>query len=62
EKKVAAAALDIHGLDIDKKYMVALENANLTLLEQLKGLSATDLATIEGIDQDGGEAIHAAIK
>ena len=37
-------------------------NANLTQGEQLKGLSVTDLQTIEGIDAEGAAAIHEAVK
>jgi N utilization substance protein A len=49
-------------LGLDEKYVEALENANLIQAQQLKGLSVTDLQTIEGIDEAGAEAIHKAIK
>lgn len=64
EKKEEAAAAEIQELvdTVPQKYIDALELAGLTLLSQLGGLSAADLATIEGIDEEGGELIHAAIK
>ena len=52
----------IETLDVDQKYKDALLEANLTQVSQLKGLTATDLATIDGIDEEGGAAIHEAVK
>ena len=46
---------------IDDVYKEALLDANLTQSVQLKGLSATDLQTIEGIDETGAEQIFDAI-
>lgn len=62
EKTEENAATDVSSLEIDEKYIEALMNANLTQAEQLKGLSITDLQTIEGIDETGAEAIHEAVK
>ncbi len=53
---------EVSSLGIDEKYVAALEEANLTQVVQIKGLTATDLATIEGIDEEGAEAIHEALK
>ncbi len=61
-KKEEAAQLEIFGLEIPDQYMQALSDANLTLVEQLKGLSVADLATIEGLDKEGAEIVHEAIK
>jgi N utilization substance protein A len=61
-KKAQELAAQIHELAIDEKYLNALEAAGLTLIDQLKGLSAKDLATIDGIDIEGGEMIQNAIK
>lgn len=47
---------------ISADLMEALKEANLTLIEQLKGLSAKDLAEVEGIDEAGAKMIEAAIK
>jgi len=52
----------VDSLDLDKKYIEALEDANLTQVVQLKGLTATDLATIEGIDEDGAKTIFEALQ
>lgn len=62
KKEVKEEATDVASLKIDQVYIDALENANLTQAEQLKGLSVADLQTIEGIDEKGAEAIHKAIK
>jgi N utilization substance protein A len=53
---------EVSSLGIDEKYVAALEEANLTQVVQLKGLTAADLATIEGIDEEGAEVIHEALK
>jgi len=39
-----------------------LQDANLTLVEQLKGLSEKDLTQVEGIDEDAAKQIVAAMK
>jgi N utilization substance protein A len=53
---------EVSSLEIDDKYVAALEEANLTQVVQIKGLTPADLATIEGIDEEGAEAIHEALK
>ncbi|MBP7670989.1 transcription termination/antitermination protein NusA [Candidatus Gracilibacteria bacterium] len=60
EEKVEAK--EVGDLKIDKALIKALEEANLTLVEQLKGLSAKDLAEVDGIDEDGAKEIAAAVK
>ncbi len=55
-------AKEVGDLKIDKALIQALEEANLTLVEQLKGLSAKDLAEVDGIDEDGAKEIAAAVK
>lgn len=49
-------------IGIDEQYVEALENAGLTLVSQLKGLSAEDLKYIEGLDEAGAEAVFNAVK
>lgn len=53
---------EVSSLEIDEKYVAALEEANLTQVAQIKGLTPADLATIEGIDEEGADAIHEALK
>lgn len=53
---------DVAGLSISQELMEKLANANLTLVEQLKGLSAKDLVEVEGIDENGAKEIVAAVK
>lgn len=60
-KKEAAKAAEIYELSLSEELIQALEDANLILVEQLKGLSASDFASIEGIDEKGGTAIFEAI-
>ncbi len=52
---------DVHEIAIDDVYKEALMDANLTQSVQLKGLSVSDLQTIEGIDAAGAEQIFNAI-
>ncbi|MFA6521669.1 MAG: KH domain-containing protein, partial [Candidatus Gracilibacteria bacterium] len=47
---------------LDKKLVAKLAAANLTDVEQLKGLSAKDIASIEGIDEDSSHLIADAVK
>ncbi len=49
-------------LDLKKTIIKKLKTANLTLVEQLKGLSVKDLASVEGIDEKSAKEIVAAIK
>ncbi len=62
EEVVEDEATDVGSLGLSNKYVEALMSANLTQGEQLKGLSVTDLQTIEGIDEKGAKAIHEAVK
>lgn len=67
-KKSAEAAKEektaklVDSLEIADELIEKLKEANLTLVEQLKGLSAKDFAQIDGIDEEGAEAIVKAIK
>lgn len=52
----------VEGLGLDKELVEALAAANLTQVQQLKGLSAKDLSEVEGIDEEGAKAIADAVK
>ena len=49
-------------LDVKKEYVEALENAGLTMVSQLKGLSAEDLQYIEGLVEEGAKEMYDAVK
>ncbi len=53
---------DVTGLKIDAELMEKLKTANLTIVEQLKGLTVKDLMEVEGIDEEGAKTIVAAVK
>ncbi len=53
---------NIEDLGISEELIEKLKEANLTLVEQLKGLSAKDLSEVEGIDEEGAKAIAEAVK
>lgn len=55
DKEKVLALKDIEGLSDEIKEK--LEAANLTMVEQLKGLSVADLASIEGLDEDDAQTI-----
>lgn len=55
-------ASTIEELGIDPALVEKLKTANLTLVEQLRGLSAKDLAEVEGIDAEGAKIVADAIK
>lgn len=55
-------ALTVDQLGISEEMVTALQEANLNLVEQLKGLSAKDLSEVDGIDAEGAKAIAAAVK
>jgi N utilization substance protein A len=59
EKPIVA---EIKDLGLDPALVEKLAAANLTLVEQVKGLGAKDLAEVEGIDEEGSKAIEEAIK
>jgi transcription termination/antitermination protein NusA len=63
-EKVAAQTVEDLGseLGLSDELVEALKAANLTLVEQLKGLSAKDLKEVEGITEEGAEQIAAAVK
>lgn len=61
EVKVEANTVDdLSGLNSET--VEALKEANLTLVEQLKGLSAKDLSEIDGIDEESAKMIAQAVK
>lgn len=62
-KVVAKPSVEkVDSLNIDAGLIEALAAANLTEVAQLKGLSAKDLAGVEGIDVAGAEEIAEAVK
>lgn len=60
EEKVVASTIEELGISED--LIEKLKNANLTLVEQLRGLSEKDMAEVEGIDEAGAKEIVAAVK
>lgn len=60
EEKIVAETIEELGLSDD--IIEKLKTANLTLVEQLKGLSAKDLSEVEGIDNDSAKEIADAVK
>jgi len=52
----------VEDLDLDKEWIEKLSDANLSLVQQLKGLSAKDLTEVEGVTKEGAEEIVKAIK
>ena len=67
--KAAAAAVaakseikEIKDLGIPAELVEKLAKANLTLVEQIKGLSAKDLASVDGIDEESSKIIDEAVK
>ena len=48
----------VQDIELSKHIVEALTDANLTLAIQLKGLSISDLQTIDGIDEDAALEIH----
>ena len=53
--------LGIADLGLDEELVEKLKEVNLTMVGQLKGLSIKDYTDIEGIDEQGAEAIHKAV-
>ena len=62
EEKLEVKEVKIEDLDVDKELIEKLSAANLTLVEQIKGLNANDLSEVDGIDQEGAESIEKAVK
>ncbi len=60
EEKIVAETIE--ELGINDELVEKLKTANLTLVEQLRGLSAKDLSEVEGIDKDGAKEIADAVK
>ncbi len=52
----------VQELGIDPAIVEKLKTANLTSVEQLKGLTAKDLMEVEGIDKDSATTIAEAVK
>jgi N utilization substance protein A len=57
-----AEVKEIKDLGIAPELVEKLANANLTSIEQIKGLGAKDLASVEGIDEESAKAIEEAVK
>lgn len=53
---------EVKDLEIPEDLIEKLSNANLTLVSQLKGLSAKDLADVEEIGEEGAKIIVDAVK
>lgn len=54
--------MTVDDLELDEKVVEKLKAANLTLVEQLKGLSVKDMASVEGIEEADAKKIVAAVK
>ena len=59
---VEVQEVKLSDLGISDQYLSALENAGLTLVSQLKGLSADDLKYIDGLGDEGAEVVFEAVK
>lgn len=55
-------ATTVEELGLEENLVTSLKAANLTLVEQLKGLGAKDLSSVEGIDEEGAKKIEEAVK
>ena len=53
---------EVAGLGLSDDIVTMLSEANLTQVAQLKGLTAKDLAEVDGIDEDAAKVIAAAVK
>lgn len=53
---------EVAGLGLSDEIVAMLSEANLTQVAQLKGLTAKDLAEVDGIDEDAAKVIAAAVK
>lgn len=60
EKK--ASISKVEELGIKKELIEKLAKANLTLIEQLKGLTVKDLIEVEGVNEEGAKEIADAVK
>jgi len=61
-EKEKAKEMTVDELELDDAIKEKLKTANLTLVEQLKGLSEKDMASIEGIDEEAAKAVVEAVK
>ncbi len=57
-----ANIVKVEDLGIDKELIEKLTAANLTLVEQLKGLTEKDFSGVDGVDEAGAKQIVEAIK
>jgi len=62
KKEEKEEAQKIGELKLPKEIQEKLESANLTLVEQLKGLSEKDLTSVEGIEEEDAKKIVKAMK
>ncbi|MFA6305685.1 MAG: transcription termination factor NusA [Candidatus Gracilibacteria bacterium] len=60
--EIKMAIENLADLGISDPLTEALSKANLTLVEQIKGLSAKDLMEVEGIDEAGANEVVEALK
>ena len=60
EEKIVSK--NVEDLGLSEALVQALKTANLTIVEQLKGLSAKDLVGVEGIDAQGALEVEKAVK
>ncbi|MFA5947450.1 MAG: transcription termination factor NusA [Candidatus Gracilibacteria bacterium] len=54
--------IDIKDMEISEELINKLKEANLTSIEQIKGLSEKDIADVEGINEEGAKIIVEAVK
>lgn len=62
KKKVENKELTLADINIDPNLVEKLTDANITLVQQVKGLSVKDFTEIDGIDEAGAKAIVKAVK
>ncbi len=62
KEKKKEGVTNLEDLNIEKELIEKLAEANLTQVEQIKGLSAKDLSEVEGIDEEGAKKIVEAMK
>lgn len=60
--KEEAKEMTVDDLELDEKVVEKLKAANLNLVEQLKGLSEKDIASVEGMEEEEAKIIVAAVK
>jgi N utilization substance protein A len=61
-KEEKAKEMTVDDLELDDSVVNKLKDANLTLVQQLQGLSEKDIASVEGIDEEEAKSIVEAVK